>query len=57
MDSARLFSAKDCGAQISDPSLRNPGLSVQRCLEIVELVSQLERSPAPTHSYGIQFGN
>lgn len=57
IDSACLFSAKDCGAQISDLSLRNPGLSTECCLEIVELVSQLEQSPAPTHSYRIQFGS
>lgn len=57
MDSACLFSAKDCGAQISDLSLRNPGLPMQCCLEIVELVSELEQSPAPTHSCGMQFGN
>lgn len=57
MDTACLFSANDCGAQISDLSLRNPGLSVQCSLGIVEQVSQLKQSPAPTHSYGTQFGN
>lgn len=57
MDSACLFSAKDCGAWISDLSVRNPGLSMQSCLEIVEQVSQLEQSPAPIQCCSIQFGN
>lgn len=46
MDPACLSRAKDCGAQISDLSLGNPGLSVHCCLEIVGLLSQLEQSPA-----------
>lgn len=57
MDPACLSRAKGCGAQISDPSLGNPGLSVHCCLEIVGLLSQLEQSPAPTRPYRIQLGN
>lgn len=46
MDPDCLSKAKDCGAQTSGPSLGNPGLSVQCCLEIAGLLSQLEQSPA-----------